>query len=65
MTQLTPCPQGKKALARAIGHENLTKPDLADPIAELQAERQARTEVTADYVINEIKRNYEATRAKK
>lgn len=30
----------------------MTKPNVADRIAELQAERQSRTEITADYVIS-------------
>lgn len=40
--------------ARAIGAENLTKPDIADAIAGAQAERSKRTEVTADYVLASI-----------
>jgi phage terminase small subunit len=35
-----------------IGYENLNKPQIADRIAELQAERTSRTLVDADYVIS-------------
>ena len=38
--------------ANVIGCENLTKPYIADKIAELKAERTARVLVDADYVIN-------------
>jgi len=41
--------------AKQIGYENLTKPYLADRIAELKAERAARTEITADYVLSNLK----------
>lgn len=40
--------------ARAIGCENLTKPDIADAIASAQAERSARTEITQDMVLKEL-----------
>jgi phage terminase small subunit len=38
--------------AKQMGTENLSKPIIADRIAELKAERSNRTLVTADYVIN-------------
>ena len=38
--------------ARFIGCENLAKPNIADRLAELKAERSARVLVDADYVIN-------------
>jgi len=38
--------------ARFIGCENLSKPNIAETIAALQAERASRTLVDADYVIN-------------
>lgn len=40
--------------ARAIGAENLTKPDIAAAIAALKADRSERTEVSADYVLTSI-----------
>jgi phage terminase small subunit len=40
--------------ARAIGAENLTKPNIASAIADAQAGRSKRTEVTADYVLSSI-----------
>lgn len=43
-----------EATARAIGAENLTKPDIANAIAAAQAERSKRTEITADQVLREL-----------
>lgn len=40
--------------ARAIGYENLTKPDIADAVAAAQAQRSARTEITQDRVLREL-----------
>lgn len=40
--------------ARAIGAENLTKPDIASAIQEAMDERSKRTEITADYVLQSI-----------
>lgn len=40
--------------AYSIGHENLSKPEIAEAIAAAQAERAARTAVTADRVLNEL-----------
>ena len=42
--------------ARVIGHENLTKPDIAAAIEKAQAERAERAEVTADWVIDELRK---------
>jgi phage terminase small subunit len=41
--------------ARFIGAENLTKPYIADFIAQAMAERSESTGITADYVLNGIK----------
>ena len=41
--------------ARSIGMENLTKPDIEEAIAEARAEREERTEITADYVLSSLK----------
>lgn len=40
--------------ARKIGSENLSKPDIAERIAELNAERLERTKVDADYVLRRL-----------
>lgn len=40
--------------AKEIGCENLTKPNIAEYIAERQAEREKRTEITQDKVLREI-----------
>jgi phage terminase small subunit len=45
--------------ARAIGGENLTKPDIAEAIAKAQAERAGRTQIDADWVLRELKKQYE------
>ena len=42
--------------ARVIGHENLTKPDIAAAIEKAMAERAERTELTADWVIDELRK---------
>lgn len=39
-----------------IGYENLTKPEIAEAIAEAQKERAERTAITADRVLQEIAR---------
>lgn len=41
--------------ARQIGSENLSKPDIADAIAEAMAERSKRVQITADEVLRELK----------
>jgi phage terminase small subunit len=40
--------------ARAIGCENLTKPDVQEAIEAAQLERSKRTEITADRVLSEL-----------
>lgn len=40
--------------AKEIGCENLTKPNIAEKVAELKAQRSARVEITADYVISSL-----------
>jgi phage terminase small subunit len=42
--------------ARVIGHENLTKPDIAAAIEKAMAERAERTELTADWVVDELRK---------
>jgi phage terminase small subunit len=45
--------------ARVTGGENLTKPAIAEAIAKAQAERAERTQIDADWVLRELKRQYE------
>lgn len=40
-----------EATAHSIGHENLSKPEIADAIAAAQLARSERTRVTQDYVL--------------
>lgn len=40
--------------ARAVGHENLTKPHIATEIQEAMHERAERTNITADRVLREL-----------
>ena len=40
--------------AKQIGYDNFTKPYIAERIAELKAEREKRTEITAENVLREI-----------
>lgn len=42
--------------ARSIAHENLTKPDIREAIAEAEAERFQRLDITADRVLEEMAR---------
>ena len=42
--------------AKSIGQENLTKPDIQKAIEEAQNKRSERTEVTQDYVLENIKK---------
>lgn len=42
-----------KDTARSIGSENLTKPDISDRIAELQADRAAALKIDAEYVLRQ------------
>ena len=48
-----------KNSARQIGSENLSKPAIADRIAALQAERGAKTELDAEWVLERLKRIYD------
>jgi len=43
-----------RTTARAIGHENLTKPDIQTAIDRAVAERAARTRISADQVLDEV-----------
>jgi len=45
-----------EATAQAIGSENLSKPLVQKRVNELQAERMARTKISADRVLKEIER---------
>lgn len=40
--------------AKVIGHENLTKPNIAEHIAQRMAARSARTQITQDMVLQEL-----------
>ena len=40
--------------ARAIGSENLSKPDIADAVAKAKADRSERTGITSDRVLEEL-----------
>lgn len=42
--------------ARSVGSENLTKPDISAAIEAAMRERQVRTEITADRVLQELAR---------
>jgi phage terminase small subunit len=42
--------------ARVIGHENLTKPDIAAAIEKAMAERAERTRLTGDMVVDELRK---------
>lgn len=42
--------------AYSVGHENLRKPEIAAAIAQAQKERQQRTHITADRVLQELAR---------
>ena len=42
--------------ARVIGHENLTKPNIAAAIEKAMAEHAERAELTADWVIDELRK---------
>lgn len=44
----------KEKNARAMGAENLTKPDIAAAIQRAMAERQKRTEITQDMIVAEL-----------
>lgn len=40
--------------AKQVGHENLTKPDVADAIAKAQKERSEKTAITAQWVLERL-----------
>ena len=42
--------------AYSIGHENLSKPEIAEAIAEAQKQRSERTQITQDRVLQELAR---------
>lgn len=42
--------------ARQVGHENLTKPDIAEAVCEAKNTRSKRTEITQDSVLEELAR---------
>lgn len=46
--------------AYSVGHENLSKPDIATAIAEAQAKRSERTKVDADWVLLRLAAEAEA-----
>jgi len=54
-----------KHTAKAIGHENLTKPDIAQAVSAAQDQRSLRTEITQDWVLTEIRDTYLEARALK
>ena len=45
--------------AKAIGCENLTKPDIVERIAQMKAERAAETRIDAAWVLNELVKQYD------
>lgn len=51
-----------KRTAHVIGHENLTKPEIAMTIEAAMNERAKRTEITADYVLEGIRDTIERCR---
>lgn len=48
-----------KKTARQMGDENMSKPVIKDYLAECQKERQERTKIDQDYVLNMIKETVE------
>lgn len=48
-----------KSTARAIGCENLTKPDIQERLAQLSEERNQRNKIDADYVLQQAKKIHE------
>jgi phage terminase small subunit len=40
--------------AYSVGHENLSKPEIADALAKAQAERSARTKIDADWILRRL-----------
>ncbi|WP_255551747.1 terminase small subunit [Erythrobacter crassostreae] len=51
-----------KRTAHVIGHENLTKPEIAAAIEVAMNDRAKRTEITADYVLEGIRDTIERCR---
>lgn len=51
-----------KRTAHVIGHENLSKPEIAAAIETAMNERAKRTEITADYVLEGIRETIERCR---
>ena len=51
-----------KRTAHVIGHENLTKPEIAIAIEAAMDERAERTKITADYVLQGIRDTVERCR---
>ena len=49
--------------AKAIGHENLTKPDIAAAIHEAMAGRSEQTAITAEYVLTTIRDTVEGAKS--
>jgi phage terminase small subunit len=45
-----------KKTAGSVGHENLSKPEIAEAIQAAKAERSIRTEITADRTLHEVTR---------
>jgi phage terminase small subunit len=52
-----------ESTARAIGHENLTKPDIAAEIEKRQSLLQEKTEMTQEWVLNKYKELIETAEA--
>lgn len=48
--------------AKQIGHENLTKPDLAEAIALARQAQTERTQINADYVLQTVRETVERCR---
>ncbi len=51
--------------ARSVGHENLTKPDIASAIAEAQSKRSEETKITAQWVLEKAAQVFEEAHADK
>lgn len=49
-----------KKTARAVGCENLTKPDIAEAVRKKQEERSKRTEINSDWVLTRLSEEVEA-----
>lgn len=50
--------------ASEIGYENLSKPQIAERIAEMKAERSQRTKVDADWVLTQASETFSECREK-